>query len=168
MKSIISLVGARGGGKTTVGLLLSKRLGWKFLDSDLEIERLTGMAAADFFRNNKLNEFRDYEEAIISDAHKLSNIIIATGGGCVERPKTQNELKKGFCAWLAAEPKTLLERQQSAPRPPLTNLPPMQEIEFILDKRRSLYLEVAKIIVTTDALNPEEVCDAVQRAWQKI
>ncbi len=168
MKSIISLVGLRGSGKTTVGRLLAERLNWKFLDSDLEVERAAGIEINEYFRNNKLKEFRDAEAAAIADAHKLSDIIIATGGGCVEREETRAALKTGFCVWLTAKPEILFGRLQNAPRPALTGLPPMREIEFIMEKRRLFYEETAKLTVSTDALTPEEACDAIQRAWEKI
>jgi len=76
----IVLVGFMGAGKTTIGKLLAKSLGFSFIDTDEELEKEEGMSIAQIFEKNGEEYFRELESEFIKN-FRLSKCIIATGGG---------------------------------------------------------------------------------------
>src|SRR6218665_1091882 len=75
-----------GGGKSTIGRHLSKRLGREFVDSDVVIERRIGASIRSFFETEGESAFRDIETSVLSELLQPSAArVIATGGGAVLR-----------------------------------------------------------------------------------
>jgi shikimate kinase len=170
MQNII-LVGLRCTGKTTVGRLLAKRLGWSFADADDRIETVAGMTIADIFATEGEGSFRDREAAALADLCERSGHVIATGGGAVMREANRRLLKaNGFVVWLTAAPEALWERMNTDPataarRPNLTAGGGEEEVKSLLAAREPLYREVADFTVASDTLSPEALADAILTAW---
>ena len=100
MKNIV-LIGMPGSGKTTIGKLLSKKTGRRFLDADEEIVRLAGKSIPDIFSQDGEEVFRDYETQVLAELGKQSGLIIATGGGCVTRERNYPLLhQNGEIFWI--------------------------------------------------------------------
>jgi shikimate kinase len=76
----IVLVGFMGAGKTTIGKLLAKSLGFSFIDTDEEIEKAEEVSIAQIFEKKGEDYFRELESNFIKNL-RLSKCIIATGGG---------------------------------------------------------------------------------------
>jgi shikimate kinase len=72
-------------GKTTLGRLLAKQLGLRFVDSDHEIERRSGVSIATIFDIEGEEAFRDREERTIEELMQQAGVLVATGGGSVLR-----------------------------------------------------------------------------------
>lgn len=103
MENII-LIGMPGCGKSTVGKLLSQRLGKPFVDTDAEIEKLAGMPIPQIFAQQGENAFREWETAVLKALGQQSGLIVATGGGCVTRPENYALLhQNGTVFWLQRE-----------------------------------------------------------------
>lgn len=81
-----------GAGKTTVGALLAERLGWRLLDTDRLVEERAGMTAAEIFARSGEGAFRELEAAAIREAASAERVVIALGGGALERAETRNFL----------------------------------------------------------------------------
>ena len=79
------LVGPMGAGKTTIGRYLADMLGWRFVDSDHEIELRTGASIPWIFDKEGEDGFRKREESMIAELTQERNIVLATGGGAVMR-----------------------------------------------------------------------------------
>ena len=77
----IALVGLPGGGKSTVGRQLAKRLRRSFVDSDTVIEQRIGCSIRSFFEREGEAAFRDIESAVIADHCGDQATVLATGGG---------------------------------------------------------------------------------------
>jgi shikimate kinase len=78
----IFLTGFRGSGKTTLGRILAKKLGFKFLDTDELIVKKKGKSIAKITKNGKnWYPFRKLEHQILKDLIKKEKIVVATGGG---------------------------------------------------------------------------------------
>lgn len=92
LKRPIALVGFMGAGKTTVGKELAHRLGLRFVDTDGELERITGSTIAELFADEA--NFRRLEEQLIWNeiAHHGPGVL-ALGGGAVLSGRTQQALK---------------------------------------------------------------------------
>ena len=84
MENIV-LTGMPGSGKTTVGKLLAEATGKRFTDADEAIVQKAGMSIPDIFAHQGEAGFRSIETAVIAELGKCSDLVIATGGGCVTR-----------------------------------------------------------------------------------
>ena len=94
MSKNIVLVGLMGAGKSSVGLLLSKKLNAEFLDTDSLIERESGLKITEIFEKFGENAFRKMEHDTILKLSSLNGKIISTGGGSLENNENLNNLKK--------------------------------------------------------------------------
>ncbi len=83
LKQNIVLTGMPGSGKSTIGKLLSKKLGKQFIDTDEEIIKLTKKSIVEIFAESGETGFRKIETEIIEKLSILQNTVIATGGGAI-------------------------------------------------------------------------------------
>ena len=81
-KTNISLIGMPGVGKSTVGVVLAKRMGLDFIDSDLEIQRQTGKFLYEIIKEQGLKGFIQVENRINSSIN-TDHSLIATGGSVI-------------------------------------------------------------------------------------
>lgn len=96
----ILLIGMPGTGKSTVGVLLSKRLGMRFLDTDLLLIKQTGVTLPQLLRQQGVEGFLALEGAM-GEALRCEHTVIATGGSMVlSTPAMENLCKQAFCVWL--------------------------------------------------------------------
>jgi len=108
----IVLVGHMGSGKTSIGKHLSKKINYKFFDTDQEIENESKMTIAEFFSKKGEKDFRRFEEKIIKKILKENKrSVIALGGGSFENERTRSlVLKHNFSIWLKCNLNTLSYR----------------------------------------------------------
>jgi len=88
----IVLTGFMGSGKTTVGPIVAQRLGWRFLDVDDVIEAEAGYTIAELFSRHGEPAFRDREYATIARLASEDTLVLALGGGAIERDETRQML----------------------------------------------------------------------------
>lgn len=81
-KSNIALIGMPGAGKSTVGVVLAKRLGLAFVDTDLLLQRSAGRRLQQILEQEGLPAFRNREEATLLGLQEQASVI-ATGGSVV-------------------------------------------------------------------------------------
>lgn len=166
-KSVISLIGYRGTGKTSVGKILAEKLGYKFFDTDDEVEHQAGTSIANIFAEYGEELFRKLEHKTIFKLTHRENIVLSTGGGAILRRQNRFAIKSGGpVVWLTADVETILNRMQSDEssedrRPALTNLPPKAEITKLLKKRTPQYEECATITIATESKTPSQIVDEI-------
>ncbi|MDB1088917.1 shikimate kinase [Streptomyces sp. ACA25] len=155
------LVGPPGAGKTTVGTLLADRLGLPLRDTDADIEQLAGKAIPEIFYAEGEERFRAWEREAVRAALEEHEGIVSLGGGAV--------LDAGNRARLAGLPVVFLDVALAdavrrvgldAPRP-LLAVNPRQQWRTLMEHRRPLYTEVARVVVSTEGRSPEEVARTV-------
>ena len=101
MKNII-LIGMPGCGKSTLGVLLAKTLGYEFIDTDLIIQKNTGRLLHKIVEEDGKESFLDIERDAILTLTQSENTIIATGGSAVLREEAMEHLKKnGIVVYLS-------------------------------------------------------------------
>ena len=153
MSSVVSLVGLPGGGKSTVGRQLARRLGAKFLDSDAVLEERIGMPIRAYFEQHGEAAFRDLEEGVIRDltASGGGPLILATGGGAVLRPANRQRLHDSSTViYLRSTPDELYRRlRHDTQRPLLQVADPLAKLRELYEQRHPLYEEVAHYRVDT-------------------
>ncbi len=120
----IYLLGFMGCGKTTVGRLLAKRLGWDFVDLDEEIEQRAGRPIHRIFEESGEQEFRDLEHAAVQEQARLVRAgrarVVALGGGAFAFERNRRALDAaGLTVWLDAPADTLWERVRGQSHRPL-------------------------------------------------
>ena len=98
-KNNISLIGMPSSGKSTVGKLLAEMTGKELVDTDTLIKEKIGMEITDYFRQHGEERFRELESQVIEDVSKMSNLVIATGGGAVLNPENVRKLKQNGCVY---------------------------------------------------------------------
>lgn len=147
----IFLIGMMGAGKTSVGRLLSKRLGKTFLDSDHEIEARTGVKIPIIFELEGEAGFRQRESAMIDELTALHDVVLATGGGAILDPRNRARLREhGTVVYLRAAVQDLWSRtRHDKNRPLLQTADPLARLTELHATRDPLYQETAHVIVDT-------------------
>lgn len=161
----IVLTGFMGSGKSTVGPLIAARLGWRFIDADEVIEAEAGAVIADIFARYGEADFRDREHATIARMASEDHLVLALGGGAIERPDTRELLLNGtgtLLVHLEVDLKTSLERCSGTEytRPVLAD----QANLAARYKRRMPLYRTAHASIRVDDKTPEQVADAVLAA----
>jgi shikimate kinase len=147
----IALVGMPGSGKSTVGRHLARQLGWRFVDSDAEIEREIGQPIRAFFEQHGEAAFRDIEQAAIARLAQERGIVLATGGGSVLRPANREALARGCVViYLKSTPEDLFRRlRHDTQRPLLQVADPLRRLRDLYRERDPLYRAAARFIIET-------------------
>jgi shikimate kinase len=161
------VVGPPGAGKTTVSELLAARLGVSFRDVDADIVELAGKPISDIFTDDGEPAFRALEEEAVAKALVEHDGVLALGGGAVLSAATRERLREHTVVFLNVGMAEGVRRTGlSSARPLLSGVNPRATFKALLDARLPLYREVATIEVVTDALEPEQVTDAVIKGVQ--
>ncbi len=156
------LVGMMGAGKTTVGQLLARELGYRFLDTDRVIEQTTGQSINDIFATSGETAFRDLEAQVLAQLSAYTKLIIATGGGIVLRSLNWSYLHHGVVIWLDAPVEQLYDRlQDDTSRPLLQDPDPKAKLQAILDDRHSLYAQADLRVPIHRSDTPEDVSQRI-------
>ena len=160
--SRLILTGFMGAGKSTVGAILARDLGWRFLDLDDVIEANSQRTIAEIFREYGEAEFRRRERQAVQQVNGEEEIVLALGGGTVEDESTRSLLihSPGNClVFLHAELPDLLARCTVEGKVrPLLAAPEALEARHAL---RLPHYRAAHVTVTTTGLAPREVADQV-------
>lgn len=147
----ISLVGMPGGGKSTVGRHLAKRIGWRFADTDALIEQRLGCSIRAFFERSGEEAFRDIEAEVIVETINVPCSVISTGGGAVLRERNRGLLHSAtWVVYLRSTPEELHRRlRHDKTRPLLQVDDPLGKLRELFIQRDPLYSEVAHFVVET-------------------
>lgn len=167
MQNIV-LVGPMGAGKSTIGRGLAGLLRRSFHDTDDEIRKRTGVDIPTIFEFEGEEGFRRREAAVLDSLLEKDGIILATGGGIVERPENRERLKDAFVIYLRVPVDEQFRRtRRSRNRPLLTQSEdPRARLQALFERRDPLYQEVADMVLegrgrrVRDAVNG--VCSALQ------
>jgi shikimate kinase len=158
----IVLTGFMGSGKSTVGPIIAERLGWQFIDVDDVIEAETGITIAQIFARRGESAFRDIEHATVARLLATENLVLALGGGAIEREDNRNLLlssARTLLVHLEVELQTTLQRCSGTEgtRPVLAD---QANLAARYQRRLPLY-RTAHASVRADNRTPDEVADAV-------
>jgi shikimate kinase len=159
----VVLVGPPGVGKTTVGTLLSERLGLPLRDTDADIEARTGQTIADLFIDDEPG-FRALEVEAVAAALAEHTGVLALGGGAVLAPRTRAALRGRTVVFLSVELADAVRRTGLDTARPVLGLNPRATLRALLAERRPVYDEVATVTVVTDGRTPDAVADEVLAA----
>tara|TARA_B100000902_G_scaffold167928_1_gene162645 strand:+ start:1337 stop:1849 length:513 start_codon:yes stop_codon:yes gene_type:complete len=142
MKSKENLVflGMMGSGKTSIGLIVSKKLNLDFFDIDQEIEKDTGMKIFKIFEIKGENFFREIEEKITLNVLKKRKCVVSLGGGAFLNKNIKKEiLENHISIWLNWDIKTLISRINNNKKRPIAFNATKNELIDIIKKRSIIY-----------------------------
>ena len=158
-----------GTGKTTVGRTVAHRLGFRCIDSDHEIERLSGKPISRIFSEEGEAHFRSLERAFVETGHPPVKVLVACGGGLVVQPGMLGLLKeRGVVICLHASIETILSRAgRHGPTRPLLNVEdPDARARALYAEREPIYKSAGTVILT-DGRPLSEVAAHVIRVWRR-
>jgi len=164
----IALIGFMGCGKTTLGKLLAKRLGYKFIDTDSEIEKRIGLTIPKIFEKHGEKFFREKEKEVMLDILKKDNIVIATGGGL---PAYKNNMKilneNALTVFIDVDFETIWNRIKQDANRPLAKKG--KEFTLKLYNLRKPFYKLSKItIYQKENESPEKLTETVLEKIKKV
>ncbi|MBI4161576.1 MAG: shikimate kinase [Acidobacteria bacterium] len=158
----IFLVGFMGAGKTTVGTLLARRLGWSFVDIDQEIQRREGRTIREIFQTDGEAQFRRLETRILHDLPADTPQVVATGGGTITvEANLRFTQSQGLSIWLRCPLEMILQRCRDSRERPLIG--GRESIAALLARREPFYRR-ARLHLDTAGASPEEIVDQILAA----
>jgi shikimate kinase len=163
----IVLIGMPGVGKSTVGVLLAKRLGYSFLDTDIYMQAREGKSLQELIQQHGITGFCDIEERYTCSI-SVNTHVIATGGSVVYRHDGMKHLREdGLLVHLDLSLQRLKKRLDDINARGVV-IGPGQTLEGLFSERHPLYLKYADITVETDNLLPEQVVGEIIEILKKL
>ncbi len=159
----VFLVGLMGAGKTTIGRILARKLGLKFVDSDHEIEARTGASIPWIFEIEGETSFRRREADVIRELCGQQGLVLATGGGAILNADSRALLKsRGTVVYLRATVNSILQRTaHDKNRPLLQTADPRKKLEELMAVRDPLYTEIADLVIDTGRPNVQSMVQTI-------
>ena len=168
-RSNIILTGFMGTGKSTLGRLLAQKIGYDFVDTDIQIEKQIGQSITNIFQTQGEAAFRQLESELVEELAQQEGLVIATGGGLVLNPKNIVALSQtGRIICLTASPEEILARISKQPetRPLLLEKDPLAKINELLSQRDVVYKQFPQL--STSALSPDKLVDEILTLTKKF
>lgn len=161
------LIGLRASGKSTLGKLMSQRLGRDFIDlDDVVAERMNASGPGEAIERDGIDAFRSAETESLRSVLKTPGQIIALGGGTPTAPGAADVLRgsHAIIVYLRGTPEELRERltrSDNTDRPTLVGDDVLSEVQTLFDQRDELYREIAHSIIHIDGVREESVLQAL-------
>ncbi len=152
-KDLIVFVGPMGAGKTTLGKILAREIGYVFHDTDKEIENRTGANIPWIFDVEGEDGFRERESQVIEDLCQLKGVVLATGGGAMMREvNRENVRRKAYVVYLNTSVDQQYKRTHKDKNRPLLqgDKNPRRVLEDLYQQRDPVYRQVADLVIDTD------------------
>jgi shikimate kinase len=158
----IVLVGFMGCGKTTIGRKLAVRLGYRFIDTDHQIEREQRARVASLFRKHGEGFYRRLETDLLCRLQGVSNTVVATGGGILTTPGNLELIRRiGRVVYLKADIDDIVERiSRNNKRPLVQTADPKAAVLALMKIRNPLYQQ-ADCTIDTYALKMGRVVSLI-------
>lgn len=160
----IILIGMRGSGKTTIGMLLSQKLGIPLIETDVLVENDVHFPITTLIQRYGWDYFRDLESKIVSKLAPLAPCVVSTGGGIILREENIRTLKHlGIVVWLKAGIDTMESRlREGKNRPALTNNVSLrEEIIQVAKQRQAPYKAASDYEIETDHKRPSQIVEDI-------
>ncbi|MFT7339166.1 MAG: shikimate kinase [Marinobacter maritimus] len=153
-------VGMPGSGKSTVGVLVAKRLGLGFIDTDLLIQQKAGCTLQDIVNQRGYLALRLVEEEVLLQLN-VEKHVLSTGGSAVYSDAAMTHLKMGgIVIFLDISLDTVASRIGDYSLRGISKRPEQSLIE-LYEERSALYSRYADITIQGDALSQERVCEVL-------
>ncbi|WP_427161570.1 shikimate kinase [Aliinostoc sp. HNIBRCY26] len=163
------LIGMMGAGKSTVGQLLAKQLGYGFIDTDNVIAQSAKKSINQIFAEEGEAAFRQLESDVLGQVCAYTKLTVATGGGIVLKRENWSYLHHGLIVWLDAPVELLYTRlAEDTTRPLLQDPDPQSKLRSLLEQRTPLYSQADLRIHITEEETPEQIVDKIMAAIPSV
>ena len=159
----VILCGMMGCGKSTVGVILAKKINCKCVDTDVLIEERYG-GIAELFERCGEEYFRGLETEILKELITKEGLVLSMGGGILLREENRKLLQRmGKMVYLRADVNTLASRLEADVKRPLLQSGKFlkERLKSLMETRSSIYEGSADIVVDVDGKTPEEISDEI-------
>lgn len=164
---VVSLIGMPGSGKSTVGVLLAKRLGLAFVDTDLLIQEQEQATLAEIIAAKGHEALRDIEEQVLLDM-AIYPAVISTGGSVVYSDAIMQRLSAASSVvYLRASLETVDHRISLAPDRGIAS-PGNHTLEDVYNERVPLYERYAVVTVDVDTDDPEVIAGHIKSSLDTL
>lgn len=165
MKTNIVLIGMPSCGKSTIGVVLAKALGYCFVDSDLVIQERTGKLLSDIIEEEGIEVFNQIENDINAslDYHKA---IIATGGSVIYGEEAMEHLRSIGTVVYIELPFSVLQERIGDLNARGVSIKQGQSFKELYEERKPLYEKYADVIVSTEGLSIREIVHLLKEKLQ--
>ena len=168
----IFLIGYMGCGKTTLGEVLARQMGLRYIDLDEFIEQRQGMTITEIFDEMGENRFRELETECLGEVAAMTDVIVGCGGGTPCHGDNMDLMNQaGITVWLTTSPERLTARlllpNQKAKRPKVASLPDdavLFLVERELQARTPYYAQALLQFDSTDI----ETAEATERTARRL
>ena len=165
-KENIVFLGMMGSGKTSIGLLISKKLNLQFYDIDQIIEKELGMSISDIFEKKGEKFFRDFEEKTTLKILKKEKGIVSLGGGAFINKKVREEILTNHLSfWLHWNSKTLIQRIQKNTKRPIALKSSVSKLINLIKKRSIIYSR-SKYKINCEQLSKYEIVNKIINIYE--
>ena len=159
----IILIGMPAVGKSTVGVVVAKRMGYRFIDTDILIQEEEGKLLKDIIAEKGIDGFLETEDRINANVI-AKHSVISPGGSVVYCENAMKHYKEiGKIVYLKASFETIRRRLKNARRRGVV-LKDGQSLKDLYDERVALFEQYADVTVCEDGLKLEETIENVLKA----
>lgn len=167
MKNIV-LIGMPACGKSTVGVLLAKAMGFTFIDTDIVIQQETGRLLQDIIDSDGLDAFCIAEERAICSVKNSGGCVIATGGSAVYSRTAMLHLKENGLVYYLSLPTDEVKKRLVNIKSRGIAMRKTDTIEDVFDRRKKLYEEYADVTVDCLGKSLEETVSEIAECHSLI
>nr|BBJ03439.1 shikimate kinase [Marinobacter nauticus] len=155
-------IGMPGSGKSTIGVLVAKRLGMGFIDTDLLIQEQAGRTLQEIVDQDGYVALRQIEEQVLL-ALDVHNQVISTGGSAVYSDAAMQHLKRnGTVVFLDISLETVIHRIGDYSLRGISRRPD-QSLAELFEERFALYTRYADLTIKGEGFNQDQLCEAIIR-----
>ena len=165
-KSNITLIGMPGSGKSTVGVVLAKRLGKHFVDSDLVIQEKHGKLLHELITEHGVEGFWQIESDVNASLH-LENSVIATGGSACYEPEGMEHLREISMIVYLQLPYEEIEQRLGDLNARGVTLQPGQTLKDLYEERTPLYEKYADVVLDCSGRMLRDVVAEIAGKYEK-
>ncbi len=167
MKKNLVLIGMMGSGKSTISRLISDITKQNLIDTDKLIEKETKLKIKEIFQKKGEDFFRKIEEKIVLNSVKLSNNIIAIGGGAFLNNKIREKIKYNcISVWLKCNEETLIPRIKNSKKRPKAYLLTDKDLIKLINDRSKIYSK-ADYKINCDTLTKKQITSKILKIYEK-
>lgn len=157
---VIALCGYMGAGKTTLGKILAKKLGFDFVDTDEYIEKIENKNIPQIFDDNGEEYFRELEHKAITHFATADKIVLALGGGLPIEDKNKEILKKMFVVYIKSDFENCYNRILNSDRP-IVKKNTKSQLKEHYNNRIPHYEKVADLVVASDDI--QKIAERIEK-----
>lgn len=166
MKENIVLIGMPGAGKSSVGVVLAKAMGYNFLDSDILIQQKLGKRLFEIIENVGKEEFNKIE-GTVNKGIDVSRHVIATGGSAIYDEGAMKHFKNiGKIVFLNLSLSNIEKRLGNISERGIS-MKPGETIADLYEERLPLYQKYADCIINSDGMSIKQTMEAIVKAIEK-